>query len=98
MKYIQGVRDQAGSGMLSRKQSTGGDEHMRKNSDRHISKKRIFIFVLTMLFAATFSLQGCGQRSTKISIGTAGVGGNYYSFGRAYAQVMMQDMKDTDVF
>ena len=97
MKYIQGVRDQAGSGMLSRKQSTGGDEHMRKNSDRHISKKRIFIFVLTMLFAATFSLQGCGQRSTKISIGTAGVGGNYYSFGRAYAQVMMQDMKDTDV-
>jgi TRAP transporter TAXI family solute receptor len=84
-------------GHVWKKESTRGDEQMRKNSARHIHKKSVFIFVLTMLFAASFSLQGCGQRTTKISIGTAGVGGNYYSFGRAYAQVLMQDIKDTDV-
>lgn len=70
---------------------------MRKNSDRHISIKKVCILVLMVLSASAFSLAGCGRRSTKISIGTAGMGGNYYSFGKAYAQVLMHEMEDADV-
>lgn len=70
---------------------------MRKNSDRHISVKKVYILVLMVLTAFTFSLAGCGHRSTRISIGTAGMGGNYYSFGKAYAQVLMHEMEDADV-
>ena len=44
-------------------------------------KKMLTFFILWMLvLAGILSMAGCSMRFRKVRIGTAGIGGNYYSF------------------
>ena len=59
----------------------------------------MFAVIITAAAAAAviLSAAGCAGRLKKIRIGTAGIGGNYNSFGNAYAQLLMGDYKGVDV-
>ena len=61
-------------------------------------KKMLTFFILWMLvLAGILSMAGCSMRFRKVRIGTAGIGGNYYSFGKTFSEFLMGDISTVDV-
>ena len=44
----------------------------------------------------TLSLAGCGIGSDSVKLGAAGVGGGYYAFSNAFAQIASSENEDLD--
>lgn len=70
---------------------------MGRNSGRFLGKMFAVIITAAAAAAVILSAAGCAGSLKKIRIGTAGIGGNYNSFGNAYAQLLMGDYKGVDV-
>lgn len=45
----------------------------------------------------TLSLAGCGIGSDSVKLGAAGVGGGYYAFSNAFAQIASSEDEDLDL-
>lgn len=60
-------------------------------------KKRLLSLACAAIALAALLLSGCSGRGNSIRMGTAGIGGNYYSFGQAFGQFLMQDIEGLDV-
>ena len=48
------------------------------------------------IMAVTLSLAGCGIGSDSVKLGAAGVGGGYYAFSNAFAQIASSEDEDLD--
>ena len=66
-----------------------------KRSNRRRAALAILCAALAICSAAVFP--GCGKGGGTLRLGTAGVGGNYYSFGQAFGQFLEQDLEGTEV-
>ena len=61
-------------------------------------KKMLAVFIMWILIlAGVMSAAGCSMRLRKIRFGTAGIGGNYYSFGKTFSEFLMGDIPSVDV-
>lgn len=61
-------------------------------------KKVLAVFIMWILIlAGVMSAAGCSMRLRKIRFGTAGIGGNYYSFGKTFSEFLMGDIPSVDV-
>lgn len=60
-------------------------------------RKGLFSAALAGVFCAALLLAGCGRSGSSIRMGTAGIGGNYYSFGQAFGQFLMKDIEGLEV-
>lgn len=60
-------------------------------------KKRKLSALFAAVFCAVLLLSGCGKSKNDIRMGTAGIGGNYYSFGQAFSQYLMEDIEGLSV-
>ena len=52
--------------------------------------KRATVLVLAALLALLLGLSGCGSEKT-VRFGTGGIGGTYYAYGTALAQMISEE-------
>lgn len=70
---------------------------MKKGKNRELRRLPAAVISVITILALMISAAGCSGRSEKVRMGTAGIGGNYYSFGKAFAQYLMDDIGEMDV-
>ena len=73
-------------------------EYCAKSKEDDMIKRNLIKRVMAAgaIMAVTLSLAGCGAGSRSVKLGAAGVGGGYYAFSNAFAQMAVAEDEDLD--
>lgn len=71
--------------------------HLKEYRRRHQRRQPVRVLSVLVVFALAVLAAGCSGSSKEIRMGTARIGGNYYSFGKTFAQFLMDDIRGVDV-
>ncbi len=55
------------------------------------------IAAILLSAACAFSLAGCGSGTTSVKLGTGGTGGNYYAYGNVLANLVNENLENTEM-